>query len=163
MSCLNWFPHVWSQWFHYLRLGSWLVASVTRRGLLGLVVEHLPDISAMTKRFHSTRLETRTPARDRVLRAPTHSNIPCISHGLEPLPRLSWLIVHILVSKSCQRASNLKPRLPKLARRTSGHPQRRILGYTSRMENNYILLLPVPLWEHPSKDFNVKKWRDRAK
>ena len=27
---------------------------------LGLVVEHLPDISTMTKWFHSTRLETRT-------------------------------------------------------------------------------------------------------
>ena len=38
--------------------GSALV--FTQVVVLGLVVEHLPDISTMTKWFHSTRLETRT-------------------------------------------------------------------------------------------------------
>ena len=38
--------------------GSALV--FTQVVVLGLVVEHLPDNSTMTKWFHSTRLETRT-------------------------------------------------------------------------------------------------------
>ena len=33
---------------------------VSQVAALGLAVEHLPDISTMTKWFHSTRLETRT-------------------------------------------------------------------------------------------------------
>ena len=46
--------------FHYLCSGIALVALLLLVAVLGLVVEHLPDISAMTKWFHSTRLETRT-------------------------------------------------------------------------------------------------------
>ena len=40
--------------------GIALVALLLLVAVLGLVVEHLPDISTMTKWFHSTRLETRT-------------------------------------------------------------------------------------------------------
>ena len=46
--------------FHYLCSGIALVALLLLVAVLGLVVEHLPDISTMTKWFHSTRLETRT-------------------------------------------------------------------------------------------------------
>ena len=45
--------YVWSQCFYHLCLADLY-------GLLGLCVEHFPDIITMTKWFYSTRLETRT-------------------------------------------------------------------------------------------------------